>query len=136
MSRNLNKWSYKDSYEDYKKSKDYESWIYIKLPQQTTTNLATNKKNYAKLILPIMKKLYTLLEPEYNPTIVFYVDDFIIEYYDDFKKVNHRYEKKNCELVLLDLSKFKNYLDWTEHDIEIEIRASELDWMELLELDD
>lgn len=32
MSRNLNKWSYKDSYEDYKKSKDYESWIYIKLP--------------------------------------------------------------------------------------------------------
>lgn len=136
MSRNLNKWSYKDSYEDYKKSNDYESWIYIKLPQQTTTNLATNKKNYAKLILPIMKKLYTLLEPEYNPTIVFYVDDFIIEYYDDFKKVNHRYEKKNCELVLLDLSKFKNYLDWTEHDIEIEIRASELDWMELLELDD
>lgn len=136
MSRNLNKWSYKDSYEDYKKSNDYESWIYIKLPQQTTTNLATNKKNYAKLILPIMKKLYTLLEPEYNPTIVFYVDDFIIEYYDDFKKVNHRYEKKNCELVLLDLSKFKNYLDWTEHDIEIEIRASELDWMKLLELDD
>ena len=35
-------------------------------------------------ILPIMKKLYTLLEPEYNPTIVFYVDDFIIEYYDDY----------------------------------------------------
>ncbi len=25
MSRNLNKWSYKDSYEDYKKSNDYES---------------------------------------------------------------------------------------------------------------
>ena len=136
MSRNLSKWSYKDSYEDYKKSKDYESWIYIKLPPQTTTDLAINRKNYAKIILPIMKKLYTLLEPEYNPTLVFYVDDFIIEYYDDFKKVNHRYEKKNCELVLLDLSKFKNYLDWTEHDIEIEIHPSEIKWMKLLELDD
>lgn len=136
MSRNLSKWSSADSYEDYKKSKDYESWIYIKLDRAKSRDPDMTPKEYAKIILPIVKKLYTLLEPEYNPTVVFYVDEYKTEWYDEYEKKVLKYEEKNCQLVLLDLSKFKNYLDWTEHDIEIEINPCEVEWLELLELDD
>lgn len=136
MSRNLSKWSKGSTYEEYKASKDYESWIYIKLPQARSKDPETCPKEYAKVILPIMKKLYTLLEPEYNPTVVFYVDEYKVEWYDPYDEKDREYEKKNCHIVLLDLSKYNNYLDWTEHDIEVEVRPVEEKWLELLELDD
>jgi len=118
MSRNLSKWSKDSTYEEYKASKDYESWIYIKLPQAKSKAPDLSSKEYAEVILPIVKKLYTLLEPEYNPTVVFYVDEYKTEWYNPYKEQAQTFEAKNCEIVLLDLSKFNNYLDWTEHDIE------------------
>lgn len=136
MNRNLSKWSKDSTYEEYKASMDYESWIYIKLPQAKSKDPETCPKEYAKVILPIMKKVYTLLEPEYNPTVVFYVDEYKTEWYDPYEEQVLKFEEKNCELVLLDLSKFNNYLDWTERDIELEIHPNEVKWLELLEVDD
>lgn len=125
MSRNINKWSKNSTYEEYKKTNDFETWIYIKLPKQEKIGIENNRKYYAPIVLPMVKKLYSALEPEYNPTLIFYLDKYEKNVYtnennEDFNKPVHRVEK-NAKLVWLDLSKFNNYLDWTEHDIESEI---------------
>lgn len=139
MSRNLSKWSKDSTYEDYKASKDYESWIHIKLPQQNPAVKKINRKDYAKIILPVVKEIYKVLEPEYNPTVVFYVDKYEKKVYSKEKNEEPVYKTiKNGMLVCLDLSKYNNYLEWTERDIELEIDPypSEIEWLELLELDD
>ena len=115
MSRDINKWSSKDSYEYYRMTKDYETWIYIRVNERTTKN------EYAKEILPPLKKIYSALEPDYNPTVVFYADKYVVEFYDEFNKTDYREEYKNIDLVFLDLGKFKNISEWTEKDIEQEI---------------
>ena len=139
MSRNLSKWSSADSYEDYKKSKDYESWIYIKIPQLNPSVKKINRMDYAKVILPIVKEIYKVLEPEYNPTVFFYVDKYEKKVYTGEKEAEPVYKSiKNGALGWFDLSKYKNYLDWTEYDIEIELDPypREMKWFEMLELDD
>ena len=55
-------------------SRDFETWIYIRLPPQKSPAPAYNKKYYAPLILPQVKKLYSALEPEYNATLIFYIE--------------------------------------------------------------
>ena len=115
MDRDINKWSKNSTYEQYKASKDYETWIYIKVGEKKA------KTEYAKEILPVLKKIYSLLEPDYNPTVVFYADKYVVEFYDEFNKTNYREEYKNIDLVFLDLSKFKNINEWIEEDIEQEI---------------
>ncbi len=125
MSRDINKWSKNSTYEDYKKTNDFETWIYIKLPKQEEMGLENNRKYYAPIILPMVKKLYLALEPEYNPTLLFYLDEYdkgmihTNENNNDWNTLVHKVEK-NPMAVLLDLSKFNNYLDWTEKDIEEE----------------
>ena len=136
MNRNVSKWSKDSTYEDYKASKDYESWIYIKLPQAKSKDPEECQNEFAKAILPIMKKMYTLLEPEYNPTVVFYVDEYKTEWYDPYEEQDMKFEEKNCHLISLDLSKFDNYLDWTERDIVLELSPYEIEWLDSLELDD
>ena len=123
MDRDVNKWSKDSTYEEYKASKDFETWIYIKLPPQKSFDYDYNRKYYAPIILPMVKKLYSALEPEYNPTLLFYVDNYHHEFYDTFEKKLYVKDQKNAKLVWLDLSKFNNYLDWTEHDIESEIAS-------------
>jgi len=76
MSRNINKWSKDSSYEEYKKTNDFETWIYIKLPKQEKMGLENNRKYYAPIVLPMVKKLYSALEPEYNVTLQFYLDEY------------------------------------------------------------
>lgn len=122
MDRDINKWSKKSTYEEYKSSKDYETWIYIKLEK------ALNEKDYPKHILPIVKKIYTTLEPDYNPTLLFYLDDYHSEYYDKFEKKLYVEDIKNPVAIFLDLSKYSNYLEWTENDIEMEINISHEEW--------
>lgn len=121
MDRDMNKWSSKDSYDNYKTTKDFETWIYIKLPPQKIFDYDENRKYYAPIILPIVKKIYSALEPEYNVTLIFYLDEFHSEYYSKFEKKLYVNDIKNPDVVLLDLSKFNNYLDWTEKDIEEEV---------------
>lgn len=115
MDRDINKWSSRSSYSYYKTSMDYETWIYIKVNERKTKN------EYAKEILPVLKKIYLILEPDYNPTVVFYTDKYVVEFYDEFNKTDYREEYKNIDLVFLDLGKFKNISEWTEKDIEQEI---------------
>ncbi len=128
MSRNINKWSKDSSYEEYKRTNDFETWIYIKLPKQEKMGLENNRKYYAPIVLPMVKKLYSALEPEYNVTLQFYLDEYdkgmihTNENNNDWDNLVHKVEK-NPVLVCLDLSKFNNYLDWTEHDIESEIAS-------------
>ena len=122
MDREYNKWSVKDSYDDYRKSKDYETWIYIKLEK----NL--EKKDYPKYILPILKKIYTALEPGYNPTLLFYLDNYHSEYYDKFENKWYVEDVVNPVALFLDLSKYNNYLEWTENDIEMEISILHEEW--------
>lgn len=128
MSRDINKWSKNSSYEQYKRSKDFETWIYIKLPGQIKIGIEENSKYYASIILPIMKSLYSALEPDYNVTLIFYLDNYHYEFFSDIE--NKLYEENyiNPDVVWLDLSKFNNYLDWTEHDIETEIRIIHEDY--------
>lgn len=121
MDRNINKWSKNSTYEDYKKTNDFETWIYIKLPPQKTFDHESNRKYYAPIVLPMVKKLYSALEPEYNVTLIFYLDEFHSEYYSKFEKKLYVDDIKNPDVVLLDLSKFNNYLEWTEKDIEEEV---------------
>lgn len=120
MSRNVSKWSKDSTYEEYKKTNDFETWIYIKLPPQKSFDHESNRKYYAPIVLPMVKKLYSALEPEYNMTLIFYLDEFHSEYYSKFEKKLYVNDIKNPDVVLLDLSKFNNYLDWTEKDIEEE----------------
>lgn len=123
MDRNINKWSKDSSYGEYKVSKDYETWIYIKLPPQKRhdCDYDYNRKYYAPIILPQVKKLYSALEPEYNVTLIFYLDEYHDRFYLEYEKKLYVHDSKNAEVVWLDLSKFKNYLDWTEYDIEVEV---------------
>lgn len=128
MDRNINKWSSKDSYDNYKTTKDFETWIYIKLPPQKSFDYDENRKYYAPIILPIVKKIYSALEPTYNVTLLFYLDNYHQEFYSEFEKKLYVEDRKNGIAVWLDLSKFKNYLDWTERDIEAEFRTFHEDY--------
>lgn len=125
MDRNINKWSKDSSYGEYKVSKDYETWIYIKLPPQKRhdCDYDYNRKYYAPIILPQVKKLYSILEPEYNVTLIFYLDEYNDKFYSEYEKKLYVHDLKNATIVWLDLSKFNNYLDWTEYDIEAEVGA-------------
>ena len=69
----------------------------------------------------MVKKLYSALEPEYNVTLLFYLDEFHSEYYSKFEKKLYVDDIKNPVAVFLDLSKFNNYLDWTDDDIRREV---------------
>ncbi|WP_296855380.1 hypothetical protein [Treponema sp.] len=123
MSRNINKWSKNSTYAQYKTSKDYETWIYIKLPNQQNNDYDYNKKYYAPLVLPMVKKIYSALEPEFNVTLIFYIEkyeqDITVGSAGEIKNVHEIME--NPDVVWHDLSKFNNYLDWTEQDIEDEV---------------
>lgn len=125
MDRNINKWSKDSSYGEYKVSKDYETWIYIKLPPQKRhdCDYDYNRKYYAPIILPQVKKIYSILEPEYNVTLIFYLDEYNDKFYSEYEKKLYVHDQKNATVVWLDLSKFNNYLDWTEYDIEAEVGA-------------
>ena len=125
MDRDINKWSQNSTYGQYKASRDFETWIYIKLPKQATMGLENNRKYYAQIILPIVKKIYSALEPEYNVTLQFYLDEYardVIIGSAGMEKNVHQV-LKNPDITWLDLSKFNNYLDWTEEDIEAEIAS-------------
>ena len=130
MDRDVNKWSKNSAYEEYKASKDYETWIYIKLPPQKSAEPAYNEKYYAPMILPQVKKLYSALEPEFNVTLIFYIEkyerDIMVGSAGVVKNVHEIMENPN--VVWLDLSKFNNYLDWTEKDIEQEINIVHEDY--------
>ncbi|WP_245534311.1 NADase-type glycan-binding domain-containing protein [Treponema saccharophilum] len=43
MDRNINKWSKNSTYEEYKKTNDFETWIYIKLPKQEKIGIENNR---------------------------------------------------------------------------------------------
>lgn len=130
MDRDVNKWSKKSSYESYKASKDYETWIYIKLPPEQTKNYDEIGKFYAPMVLPMVKELYSALEPTYNVTLTFYIDEYardvIVGGGGSSKQI--REVLKNPDVVWLDLSKFNNYLDWTEEDIESEVNITNDDY--------
>lgn len=129
MGRDVNKWSKDSTYEDYRASRDYETWVYIKVPPQMSSDYDENAKYYAPIILPMVKKLCSALEPAYNATLLFYTDkyerDVIIGSEGVSKEVHEVLE--NPVPVWLDLSKFKNYLDWTEKDIEEEVNITDGD---------
>ena len=124
MSRDINKWSKNSSYEQYKASKDYETWIYIKLADSIESD------EYPKLILPKVKNIYSLLEPIFNVTVIFYIDQYSHNIlYGSRGIAKHIFEViKNPDVVWLDLSKYNNYLEWTEKDIEEEIRIVNEDY--------
>lgn len=117
MSRSINKWSKDSLYENYKTSKDFETWIYIRIDRDISEN------DYSKLILPMVKKIYTLLEPMYNVTLTFYIDEYVQDVIVGGGGSSQQIREvlKNPDVVWLDLSKFKNYLEWTKEDIESEI---------------
>lgn len=123
MDRDVNKWSKNSAYEEYKASKDFETWIYIRLPPEQSKDYEEIKKYYAPIVLPMVKKLYSALEPTYNVTLSFYIEkyerDIMVGSAGVVKNVHEIMENPN--VVWLDLSKFNNYLDWTEKDIEQEI---------------
>ena len=124
MSRNVSKWSKDSSYEEYKRTNDFETWIYIKLPPQKTFDHESNRKYYAPIVLPMVKKLYSALEPEYNVTLIFYLDEFHSEYYSKFEKKLYVDDIKNPVAVCLDLGRYNNYLDWTEEDFRREVHIT------------
>lgn len=128
MDRDINKWSSKDSYDNYKTTKDFETWIYIKLPPQKSFDYDENRKYYAPIILPIVKKIYSALEATYNPTLLFYLDNYHSEYYDKFENKWYVEDVVNPVALFLDLSKYNNYLEWTENDIEMEISILHEEW--------
>ena len=47
MDRDIHKWSTRASYDYYKTTKDYETWIFIKLDK------STDEKDYPKVILTL-----------------------------------------------------------------------------------
>ena len=118
MDRDIHKWSTRDSYDYYKTTKDYETWIFIKLDK------STDEKDYPKVILPMLKKIYSALEPAYNPTVLFYVDEYERTVYTGNTGKPVRQILKNCILIWIDLSKYKNIMEWTELKIGINPLAS------------
>ena len=118
MDRDVYKWSKNSSYKVYKDTKDYETWIYIKIDKEI------EEKDYPAYILPKLKKIYTALEPSYNPVVLFYVDHYHNEFYDPYEKRNHITDYDNCAVIWLYLSKYNNINEWTEHDIEIELNMT------------
>lgn len=118
MDRDIHKWSTRDSYDYYKTTKDYETWIFIKLDK------STDEKDYPKVIFPMLKKIYSALEPAYNPTVLFYVDEYERTVYTGNTDKPMRQVLKNCILIWIDLSKYKNIMEWTELKIGINPLAS------------
>jgi len=118
MDRRLDKWSPKDTYETYKNTHDYETWVYIKIDK------SVKQEDMPKVILPMVKKLYELLEPTFNPTIFIYAEEYTKKVYDDDLDKFMPVIKKNADLVWLDFSKYKDGVDyWTEDDISQEINS-------------
>ncbi len=101
----------------------YDSWICVHSRDYSAVFFRQRAQNarHRKQGLPLLKKIYSALEPDYNPTVIFYVDKYVIEFYDEVTKTDYRKECKNIDLVFLDLGKFKNISEWKEKDIEQEI---------------